>query len=171
MNSEIVIKDKFIDYSGKEHQFIVAGVKIPLKGNSNYDEDDIELVQYALGIGVSICNPLDLFDEKIGTLKAIGRAYKYRPVLYSLYSGQLNEEIIKTVVQEEIKYIKKHPEKYIKGYLESQNKFFEENKLKEIESNFTDIEKVVVEGIKKDPKYLDNISEYITLWKKCGKKG
>lgn len=31
MNNEIVLKDKFVDYAGKEHQFVIAAVKVALR--------------------------------------------------------------------------------------------------------------------------------------------
>lgn len=164
MNNEIVLKDKFVDYAGKEHQFVIAAVKSKL---NDVLEDD---VQYAVGIGVSICNPSDTFDEKIGTLKALGRAYKSVPVAYSYHSGQLSDDVMNAFIQQEIKYIKQHPEKYIRGYKEAYIKFQNEKDLKMMERDFSDIEKVIVEGIKKDPKYLNNVTQYIALWKKYGKK-
>lgn len=173
MNNEIVLKDKFVDYAGKEHQFVIAAVKVSIKNDSGdyiYEVDCIGTVGYALSIGVSICNPADEFDEKIGVLKAVGRAYKGEFSIYSQYSGQLGDNVIKAVLQQEIEYIQQHPEKYIKGYLESKDKYLQEQKLEKIESNLTDIEKLVVENVKKDSNYLANVTEYIALWKKYGKK-
>ena len=172
MNNGIVLKDKFVDYTGKEHQFVIAGVKFSIKDDSGdiYEVDSIGTVGYALGIGVAICNPVDEFDEKIGALKAIGRAHKYEPCIYSQYSGQLGDNVIKAILQQEIEYIQQHPEKYIKGYLESKDKYMQEQKLKKIENNLTDIEKLIVENVKKDSSYLSNVTEYITLWEKYGKK-
>lgn len=169
MNNEIVLKSKFVDYAGKEHQFVIAGVKIPLKKDSDLEYDK-ELVNYALGIGVAICNPMDTFDEKVGTLKALGRAYKYIPAIYTQFSGQLGDNVIKAFLQQEIEYIQKHPEKYIGGYLEAKDKYMQEQKLKKIENNLTDIEKVITENIKKNENYLSNVTAYIALWKKYGKK-
>ena len=172
MNNEIVLKDKFVDYAGNIHQFVIAGIKIPLDGEVEDpdDPDCICIVNYALSIGVAICNPVDEFDEKIGTLKALGRAYKHVPIIYAQYSGQLGDSVINAVLQQEIEYIKQHPEKYIGGYLDAKDKYLQEQKLKKIESNLTDIEKVVAENVKKDSNYLSNVTEYIALWKKYGKK-
>ncbi len=179
MNNEIVLKDKFVDYVGKEHQFVIAGVKISIKndsisikndGEGVYAVDSIGTIGYALGIGVAICNPVDTFDEKVGVLKALGRAYKQEPTIFTQYSSQLGDSIINAVLQQEIEYIKQHPEKYIGGYLDAKDKYLQEQKLKKIESNLTDIEKVVAENVKKNSNYLSNVTEYIALWKKYGKK-
>ena len=169
MNNEIVLKDKFVDYAGKEHQFVIAGVKIPLKTNLDCI-NRIETVSYALGIGVAICNPIDTFDEKVGALKALGRAYKQEPTIFTQYSSQLGDNVINAILQQEIEYIQQHPEKYIGGYLEAKDKYIQEQKLEKIKNNFTDIEKLIVENVKKDSNYLSNVAEYIALWKKYGKK-
>ena len=172
MNNEIVLKDKFVDYAGKEHQFVIAGVKISIKNDSEdvYAIDSIGTIGYALGIGVAICNPVDTFDEKVGVLKALGRAYKQEPTIFTQYSSQLGDNVINAILQQEIEYIQQHPEKYIGGYLEAKDKYIQEQKLEKIKNNFTDIEKLIVENVKKDSNYLSNVTEYIALWKKYGKK-
>ena len=46
--------------------------------------------------------------------------------------------------------------------------------MEKVKENFTDIEKVIVEGVKKDPTYLDNVQKYLSYLnkqnKKCGKQ-
>lgn len=166
MNKEIVIKDKFVDYAGKEHQFIVAGVKIPLQCEVVSDDNVEGFTNYGLCLGVSICNPDDTFDEKFGVLKAVGRAYKGIPIIFSQFSGQLGDNVVKAILEQECEYIQHHPEKYIGGYLEAKDRFDNNQKLIAIENKLTDIEKVIVEGIKKDSKYLDNVQEYLKYWNK-----
>lgn len=175
MNNEIVVKDKFIDFKGIEHQFIIAAVKesIGTATASDYDSFGDECiigdVRSCLKIGVSICNPADKFDEKLGVLQAVGRAYKAAPSLYAEFSGQLGEDLIKAFITQEIKYLNEHPEKYIGGYLDAKKHFEEEQEMNKLENNFTEIEKVVVENAKKDPEYLDNVQKYLMYWKKCRK--
>lgn len=167
MSKEIIIEDSFIDYAGKEHKFVIAIVKIPLKGDSSdyyVEGESIGTVNYALSVGVSVCNPIDSYDYETGFLKAVGRAYKSTPIMYSQYSGQFSESVMKEVAKMEIDYIKSHPEKYIKGYLATKDRYLELQKMENLEKSFTDIEKVIVENLKKDPHYLDNIQEYFKLW-------
>ena len=46
--------------------------------------------------------------------------------------------------------------------------------MEKVKENFTDIEKVIVEGVKKDPTNLDNVQKYLDYLnkqtKKCGKQ-
>ena len=175
MSNEIVVKDKFVDFKGVEHQFIIAAVKEPIgtAAASDYDLDGEDYiigdVRSCLRIGVSICNPADKFDEKLGVLQAVGRAYKSEPSLYAEFSGQLGEDLIKAFIAQEIKYLNDHPEKDIGGYLDAKKHYEEEQEMNKLEGNFTDIEKVVVEGVKKNPEYLDNVQKYLMYWKKCRK--
>lgn len=176
--NEIVIKDKIVDFAGKEHWFIIAAVKQNLKtSSSNYSivvscngniGTGTNCVRTGLQIGISICNPIDKFDEKVGVLKAVARARATSPVLYTTYPGQLGDSIIQTYLAQEAKYIKENPDKFIKGYNEARANFLEHEEMEGIKQNFTDIEKVIVEGVKKDPTYLDNVQKYLSyLDRKC----
>lgn len=184
MNNEIVLKDKFVDYAGKEHQFIIAATKVAFKDTgscsafvvklTNGTGEGIGNVQVGLQIGVSICNPVDEFSEKVGTLKAIARAKKSDIALYAAHPGQMSDNLIRTYLAQEAEYIKENPEKYIKGYNDAKARFLKHQEMEKVKENFTDIEKVIVEGVKKDPTYLDNVQKYLSYLnkqnKKCGKQ-
>ena len=181
MNNEIILKDKFIDYAGKEHQFVIAATKVTLK-NTDYSyplvmkivngisEELLGCVQVGLKIGVSICNPVDKFSEKVGILKALARAKNSDIVLYAAYPGQMSDNLIRTYLAQEAEYIKKNPEKYIKGYNDAKARFLKHQEMEQVKKNFTDIEKVIVEGVKKDPTYLDNVQKYLDYLNKTTKK-
>ena len=184
MNNEIVLKDKFVDYAGKEHQFIIAATKVALKNTGSCSTFVVELtngtgeslgnVQVGLQIGVSICNPVDEFSEKVGTLKAIARAKNSDIALYAAHPGQMSDNLIRTYLAQEAEYIKENPEKYIKGYNDAKARFLKHKEMEKVKENFTDIEKVIVEGVEKDPTYLDNVQKYLDYLnkqtKKCGKQ-
>ena len=184
MNNEIVLKDKFVDYAGKEHQFIIAATKVALKNTDSCSTFVVELtngtgeglgnVQVGLQIGVSICNPVDEFSEKVGTLKAIARAKNSDIALYAAHPGQMSDNLIRTYLAQEAEYVKKNPEKYIKGYNDAKARFLKHQEMEKVKENFTDIEKVIVEGVEKDPTYLDNVQKYLDYMnkqtKKCGKQ-
>lgn len=184
MNKEIVLKDKFVDYAGKEHQFVIVATKVALKDTgscsafvvklTNGTGEGIGNVQVGLQIGVSICNPVDEFSEKVGTLKAIARAKKSDIALYAAHPGQMSDNLIRTYLAQEAEYIKENPEKYIKGYNDAKARFLKHQEMEKVRENFTDIEKVIVEGVKKDPTYLDNVQKYLDYLnkqtKKCGKQ-
>ena len=182
--NEIVIKDKFIDYAGKEHQFVIAAVKVSLKDSktgypivinfSNGIGESLGDVQAGLKIGISICNPVDKFDEKIGVLKAVARANNSDIALYASHPGQLGNDIVDAYIKQEIKYVKENPEKFIKGYADAKERFLKHKEIEKVKESFTDIEKVIVEGVKKDPTYLDNVQKYLNYLdnqtKKCRKQ-
>lgn len=182
MNNEIVLKDKFVDYAGKEHQFIIAATKVVFKDTgspfvvklTNGTGEVLGDVQAGLQIGVSICNPVDEFSEKVGTLKAIARAKNSDIALYAAHPGQISDNLIRTYLAQEAEYVKKNPEKYIKGYNDAKARFLKHQEMEKVKENFTDIEKVIVEGVKKDPTYLDNVQKYLSYLnkqnKKCGKQ-
>lgn len=184
MNNAIVIKDKFVDYAGKEHQFVIAAVKVMLKDAEtdypvivkvvNGAGECMGKVQVGLAVGVSICNPLDEFDEKVGVLKAVARANNSEVALYVAHPGQLSDNLIRAYLKQEAEYVKANPTKYIKGYNEAKMRYFKHQEMEKVKENFTDIEKVIVEGVKKDPTYLNNVQKYLDYWnnqtKKCGKQ-
>ena len=167
MDNEMVIKDKFVDYAGKEHQFVVAVRKISLKDlDIEYavDSEDIESigeVRTGLQVGVSICNPVDEYDEGIGVLKALGRARKAECSLYSTYPGQLGKIVLQAYLEQEAEYIKNNPDKYIKGYNEAKENFFKNKEMEKLAENFTDIEKEIVNNVKKNPNFLDKVCTYL----------
>lgn len=184
MNNEIVLKDKFVDYAGKEHQFVIAAVKVALKDSdagyplvmkiTNGTGEALGCVQVGLQVGVSICNPVDKFSEKVGVLKAIARAKNSDVALYAAHPGQMSDDLIRAYLSQETEYIKANPEKYIKGYNDAKVRFLKHQEMERVKENFTDIEKVIVEGVKKDPTYLDNVQKYLDYLdnqtKKCGKQ-
>ena len=162
-----VLKDSFRDYAGEEHQFILAAVSsIPDDYISSDDPFGIEKV---LKIGLAICNPSDKFDEKIGACTAIGRAKESNPVLYSALSGVINTKMVRALLEQEAEYIKNNPERYIAGYEEAKERYFKRMQIKEIESNFSPIEKIVVEEVKKNSKFLDNVQKYLEYCQKHSK--
>lgn len=171
--NEIVITDSFIDYKGVSHTFTIAAIKKSLNTLDNCmavtDGYMIGDVRACLKIGVSICNPSDKFEKKLGTIKALGRAEKSDPVLYTEFSGQLTEDLIRAYLKQEIEYIKENPGKYIHGYENAKHNYEEKKEMENIHSNLSDFKKVLVENIKKDPEYLNDVQQYIDFWKKHNK--
>lgn len=174
-----VIKDSFTDYAGRTHHFIIAAVTSNLE---NTEIDNIEfyndkiVITYpkdltgVLRIGVSICNPEDEFVEKIGVLKAVGRARNSNPVLYVTKLGYINKNLVKAFLEREAEYLKSNPDKYIKGYNECKERYFKRKGMEELKDNFSSVEKIIVESVQKDPKFLDNINIYLT-WLNNQNKG
>lgn len=181
--NELIIKDKFVDYAGQEHVFILAAIKEPIRDSYKTPQvirftvpDDIYQtiigpcnnscsignVRAGLKIGISICNPVDEFDENLGITKAVGRARKAKASIFAEFSGQLGENLIRCYLAQEAKYIKDHPEKVIKGYKEAEKKYLLNKEMTKVADNFTEIEKCIVEETKKNPTFLDNIHKYLS---------
>lgn len=173
-----VIKDSFTDFAGKEHLFIIAAV------SSLYDESDqktvvarvsgfiaenVAQVVKDIRIGVSICNPTDEFNEKVGILKATGRAKSSAPVLAVTEGGFVSVPVIRALLSEQAKYIKENPGDYIKGYNESKEKYMKKVEMEKVEENFTEDEKKIIAKVEQDPRYLDNVQKYLD-WISCKRK-
>lgn len=159
-----VIKDQFTDYAGKVHYFMIAGVSIEYEEIVSvydcYDGSEAD-INKGLHIGISICSPEDTFDEKIGALKAIGRAKKSVAALYATNPGYINSKMVKALLEQEAEYLKQNPELYIKGYADSKERYLRNKEMNEIKDNFTEIEKTIVNEVQKDSKFLDNVNKYL----------
>ena len=125
---------EFTDYKGQVHKFIIAGVVRKSVPNSWVDtndcnywngESDIEYgdkdLEKFLSIGISICNPLDPYNEEIGKLQAEGRALKPRKSelvreMHVTKGGMLSKEVVEFVVNNTAEALKKDPGQFIKGY-------------------------------------------------------
>lgn len=125
---------EFTDYKGQVHKFVVAGVvrkSAPHSwvdtNDSNYwaGESDIEYgdkdLEKFLSIGISICNPLDPYNEEIGKLQAKGRALKPRKPelvreMHVTKGGMLSKEMVECAINITAKAIKNDPGQFIKGY-------------------------------------------------------
>lgn len=180
------ITDSFTDYAGKVHHFVIAALsqnlpsrsgqlKYNLTCNENLSvshevsvyiedygtEDYIGTVTKIVRLGVSICNPVDTFDEKVGTLKAIARARNASPTLYSSNLGAINTGVVKALLEQEAKYLKNNPEKFIKGYIDMRDRYFTHQKMEAIKKDFSEIENQVVENLQNNPKFLDKVMQYL----------
>lgn len=190
-----VINDSFVDYVGKTHYFTIAAVSslLPrtsgeLKSNPTSD-DDLEVthevgiyiedygtddylcnVTKVVRLGISICNPLDEFDVKVGALKAISRARENSPALLSVDPGTINTTVVKALLKQEAEYLKHNPENFIEGYADMKARYEKRKEMEAMAENFSDTEKAVIAGIQDNPKFLDNAFEYLS-WLKNQNKG
>ena len=162
-----VIKDSFIDFAGKKHYFVIAAVTVPTELTTEVyvsDEEDAYFDNYiekCVSIGYSICNPEDQYDEKVGILKAIGRARNADPVLYTADGNLITNFLIESLLKQEARYLKNNPNEYIPGYNEAKERYLKNQKMKEIKDNFSEVERIIVDNVQKDPRFLDNVNEYL----------
>lgn len=189
------IIDSFTDYAGKVHHFVLAAVSQNLptctceleKNPSGYEcakvfydiEEYIEdygiseyfgTVKKVLRLGVSICNPTDTFNEKVGINKAIARARNATPTLFATTPGVINSTMVKALLQQEALYLKNSPENYIPGYIDMRDRYLTKQKMEAMKKEFSELENQVVSGLQKDPKFLDNAMQYLE-WEQNQKKG
>lgn len=188
------ITDSFTDYAGKVHQFVIAALSQELPTNTGQLEsnpignDDIS-VTYEVGVyiedygtedylgavtkvvklGVSICNPVDPFNEKKGAFKAAARAHDAEPVLYAANPGVINTRVIRALLEQEAEYLKNNPENFIPGYADMRDRYLTRQKMEVMKSQFSKVENQVVEGLQKDPKFLDNAMQYLDWLRKQNK--
>lgn len=190
-----VINDLFVDYAGKTHHFTIAAVSslLPRNGKElemhddyadkevahevaiyveDYGTDDYLCnVTKALRLGISMCNPTDEFDGKVGALKAIARARENEPSLLSVDPGTINTRVVRALLEQEAEYLKHNPENFIDGFYADMKARYEKRKeMEAMAENFSETEKAVVAGIQENPKFLDNALEYLG-WLKNQKKG
>lgn len=166
-----VLKDAFVDYAGKTHNFVIAAIS-----NELVDEDGVlpivmkvknlvaecgDSLEKGVSIGIAICNPEDEFSEQVGVLKATARARNSSPILYTTGKGYVNQTLVRALLQQEANYLKNNPEVYIPGYNDSKERYLKNKKMEEMKDNFTEVEKIVVDGVKRDPKFLDNVNTYL----------
>lgn len=188
-----VINDSFVDYTGKTHYFTIAAVSslLPRNGKElgmdshednavahevviyveDYGTDDYLCnVTKALRLGISMCNPTDEFDEKVGALKAIARARENKPSLLSVDPGTINTRVVRALLEQEAEYLKHNPENFIEGYADMKARYEKRKEMEAMAEKFSETEKAVVAGIQENPKFLDNALEYLG-WLKNQKKG
>lgn len=167
-----VLKDQFIDYAGKTHHFILAAI------SDNFEEDldvvsideqtliPIGTVSKGIRLGLSICNPEDEYSEQTGVCQAIGRARQSEIAIYATYKGFINTKMVRGLLEQEAEYLKANPEKYITGYTERKERFLKKQEMEQIKNNFTEVERIIVDGVQKDPKFLDNVTKYLNWTKR-----
>lgn len=188
-----VINDSFVDYAGKTHYFTIAAVSslLPRNGKElgmgSYEDNAVthEVAVYvedygtddylcnvtkALRLGISMCNPTDEFNERVGALKAIARARENEPALLSIDPGTINTRVVRALLEQEVEYLKHNPENFIEGYADMKARYEKRKEMEAMAENFSETEKAVVAGIQENPKFLDNALEYLD-WLKNQKKG
>ena len=175
-----VLKDSFVDYAGKTHHFVIAAVTNDLMNEEGQVPliiredcaivDVVATAKKGISLGVSICNPEDQFVEKVGVLKAVARARNSEAVLYVTDPGYINKTLVEAFLKQEAEYLKNNPEAYITGYNEAKERYLKNQKMKNLKENFSEVEKIVVEGVQKNPKFLDNVNTYLA-WLNNQNKG
>lgn len=173
-----VIQDSFEDYAGNTHHFVVAAISDNFKEGecpdiveaNDFHADVLGSVIKGVKIGVAICNPTDEYNERAGVCRAIARAEEADYAILSTSRGYINEHVVRALLASEAKYIKNNPEKYIPGYIEMRDRYLNNQEMEKIHKNFSEVERIVIEKIQENPRYLDNVEKYLG-WIANQKKG
>lgn len=190
-----VITDSFTDYAGKVHHFVIAAISQVLPTCSSQLEDnptgcdDLDVshevaifiedygthdymgtVSKIVRLGISMCNPVDTFNEKVGIHKATARAKKANPTLYASDPGVINTRVVRALLEQEAEYLKHNPENFITGYAEMRDRYLTRQKMEAMKENFSDLENKVVENVQKGPKFLNSVMKYLN-WHRNQQKG
>jgi hypothetical protein len=101
------VVDSFIDFAGVERKFVVAAVAT--KEGPLFKK---------FGIGFSICNPADDFNEEIGTQIAVNKALHKdnKLVSYVNCNAFITPLVVNELIKQEIAYFKAKPSSHIAGY-------------------------------------------------------
>lgn len=99
--------DVFTDVEGKSHMITLAAHLEP------FEEFDQTIVSF----GVSVCNPEDKPDKKIGEAIAEGRAKKFNTSLGFITGskGMISVALINLMLERQMEFIKKEPKLYYRG--------------------------------------------------------
>lgn len=125
----VTVIDEFVDYQGLSHKFTVAAVSEECDGivdlldnEGNFDRETY--ITKAVKLGVSVCNPSDVYEEEKGKKIAICKALNTADyALYSTFPGMINTAIVDALIKQEVSFIKSNPERVIPGYNEAKAKF------------------------------------------------
>ena len=174
--------DSFIDYAGKEHKFVACALsqspepgddKLMVGWINHYDQLDrheniCNEIYRLVTIGISICNPEDVFDEETGKRLAKAKAGNIEtlPRIYTTNKGVITQELVDAFLQQQVKFFKENPETLIKGYKEAKEAYEELQKTKQTIEHFTDQEKAVFDLAVKG----FDFSKYVNLAKVYVKK-
>lgn len=187
------ITSEFIDYKREKHYFIIAAISQNFPKFLNIDKnssnvkigndrtpvfyevneyiEDYGMTEYSipitksLRIGISICNPVDKFNESIGKAKAIARARMSDPILFVKNAGLINSKVVRALLEQESEYLKNNPELLIKGYKESKLRYERNHQMVNLEKSFTPVERDIAEKLTKNPNFLDKVYDYIEWFK------
>lgn len=179
MNPHVeILQDEFTDYAGKKHIFMVAAVSEHLEDDSlgvvevqGLEAEVIDDVKETVGIGISLCNPCDTFNERAGAMKAIHRAENVPTFTYTCSTrGGFDADVVKALMTRAAKYVKQNRDEFIPGYSEMKERYLKNKQMEDFGKGLGEVERIVVEKTQEDPRFLTKIQEYID-WSRNQKKG
>jgi len=149
MKKDIVMfkNGSFVDFQGVTRQFVVCALST---SQFNNEEHEVDLTVYgsegilegetslprAVFIGISVCNPIDEWDENKGRMiaEAKARGFKYdapekSAALFATRAGMISEILVQALLDREVEHIKEDPEYVIKGYNQMKKRWEEKQEM------------------------------------------
>lgn len=149
MKKDIVMykNGSFVDFQGVTRQFVVCALST---SQFNNDMQEVYLTAYddtgkvegetllprAVFIGISVCNPLDKWDEEKGKMIALSKARGFKAsapeksaALFTTRAGMISEPLVNALLTREVEHIKDDPECAIKGYNQMKARWEEEQEM------------------------------------------
>lgn len=180
MKKEIIdsITGVFTDYKGLQHHITVVATSQSAKevdeyGTcyevSTYIEDEGSYYYCGLAktlrIGISICNPEDTYNEKVGYNKALARARASQPVMFVTKAGIINTKMVKALLEQELEFAINNPDTIIPGYSETMQTYLRNKENEEALKSLNDEEKTVLAyltgAFKESMSKLEGLAKYI----------
>lgn len=150
MKKDVVMykNGSFVDFQGVTRQFVVCALST---SQFNSDTQEVSIVVYdengyaigdvesprAVFIGVSVCNPLDEWNEEKGKMIALAKARGFKPdapeksaALFATRAGLISEGMVKAILDREVQHVIEVPDSVIKGYSQMKARWDEEQEMK-----------------------------------------
>lgn len=149
MKKDIVMykNGSFVDFQGVTRQFIVCALSTSQFNNdmqavylTAYDDtgtvEGETLLPRAVFIGISVCNPLDKWDEEKGKMVALAKARGFKAsapeksaALFTTRAGMISESLVNALLTREVEHVKDDPGYVIKGYNQMKARWEEEQEM------------------------------------------
>lgn len=141
--------DVLVDFKGDQHFITVCAVTRSIKENILIETAYYEIpVKKIISLGVSICNPIDSNDTAKGRRIAYNKALEnLAPSVYVNCSGIASDEVVNTLIQQELNYVITNPNKFIKGYNDAWKRWEKRKRIREELESLSPDEKKVIELI------------------------
>jgi hypothetical protein len=150
MKKDVVMykNGSFVDFQGVTRQFVVCALST---SQFNNDKQEVSIVAYdengyALGetespravfIGISVCNPLDEWNEEKGKMIALAKARGFKAeapekssALFATRAGLISEGVVKALLDREVQHVIDAPGSAIKGYEQMKSRWEENQQIK-----------------------------------------
>lgn len=159
MKKEVInsVTGVFTDYKGLQHHITVVAISQSAKEVdeyracyevSTYIED--EGADYYCGlaktlrIGISICNPEDTYNEKVGYNKALARARASQPVMFVTKAGIINTKMVKALLEQELEFAINNPDTIIPGYSKTMQTYLRNKENEKLFSSLSSEEQIAL---------------------------